>query len=62
MCNGENAIIYVIALLWTNERAITLFCTDMGAKRMGAKCAIVCKMCNSVLNGQNFSLCVEKCN
>ena len=44
MYNGENAIIYVIALLWTNERAITLFCTDMGAKRMGAKCAIVCSM------------------
>ena len=51
MYNGKNVIIYVIALLWTNERAITLFCTDMGAKRMGTKRAIVCSMV------RNFHLC-----
>ena len=56
MYNGENAIIYVIALLWTNERAITLSCTDMGARRMGAKRAIVCSMVRNFHSVQKHAI------
>ena len=34
---GENAIFYIIALSRTNQRAITPFCTDTGAKSVIAE-------------------------
>ena len=47
--NGENVIFHVIALEWTNQRAITLFCIDTGAKSVIVRSPI----------GQKFSLCAE---
>ena len=54
--NGVNVILHLIALLWTDQRAITLFCTDTGAKSVIARSLVTnyCSVQNFTNNNKFF--------